>query len=216
MGKVSTTHYKIFDYWKNKSFHDVLDDQDPTEMVVFDWGEPSCWACGRPACRKAEEEAQLQEKCKREDGTFDYASLWNNPRVKSELNRCHIKPAALGGKDEPSNLFLLCEECHLLSPDTINVNSFFRWVLNRRKDYCAGKLSPSAILRGVEAQLKERGLPSVCEILSTLDKGTFDPFSLKRYAYNSVGLHANTLSDSSIIAITTDWLASLWLDTLLE
>lgn len=40
----------------------------------------------------------------------------------------HIVPASLGGKDEAENLFLLCGECHMLSPDTADRSSFFRWI----------------------------------------------------------------------------------------
>lgn len=216
MGKVTTTHYEIFSYWKTKTLNELLNSQELTERVVLDWGEPSCWACGKPAIRNIKEESQLQEKCKRDDGTFDYASLWNDPRVKSSLNRCHIKPSALGGKDEPSNLFLLCEECHQLSPDTINVNSFFRWVLNRRKDMWAGKLSLPAILRGVETQLNERGMPPLHEMLSAIAKEDIDLLSLKKYATKHTGLHSTKLADSSLISTTTDWFVSLWLDAVLK
>lgn len=52
--------------------------------------------------------------------------------VRSKLNRCHIIPHSAGGEDNPNNLFLLCEDCHINSPDTSNQSNFFRWVYNRR------------------------------------------------------------------------------------
>ena len=36
---------------------------------------------------------------------------------KRKLQRCHIIPDSLGGKDEPSNLVLLCERCHIDAPN---------------------------------------------------------------------------------------------------
>lgn len=33
------------------------------------------------------------------------------------LERCHIIPDSLGGKDEPSNLVLLCKRCHAEDPN---------------------------------------------------------------------------------------------------
>lgn len=33
------------------------------------------------------------------------------------LQRCHIIPDSLGGKDEPSNLVLLCKRCHAEGPN---------------------------------------------------------------------------------------------------
>jgi 5-methylcytosine-specific restriction endonuclease McrA len=44
---------------------------------------------------------------------------------KKNLQRCHIIPDSLGGKDEPANLVLLCERCHIDAP---NVESkTFMW-----------------------------------------------------------------------------------------
>jgi hypothetical protein len=44
------------------------------------------------------------------------------------LQRCHIIPKSLGGSDEPSNLFLMCAECHDLAPNTPLPHLFFKWV----------------------------------------------------------------------------------------
>lgn len=38
---------------------------------------------------------------------------------KRNLQRCHIIPRSLGGTEEPSNLVLLCAQCHSEAP---NVN----------------------------------------------------------------------------------------------
>ena len=60
--------------------------------------------------------------------------LYDSPKVKSEYNRCHIIPRQAGGSNDPSNLFLLCEECHEESPDTLNPKNFFKWVYKKRKN----------------------------------------------------------------------------------
>ena len=45
---------------------------------------------------------------------------------KRNLQRCHIVPRALGGSEEPSNLVLLCAQCHSEAP---NVNDpEFMWI----------------------------------------------------------------------------------------
>jgi HNH endonuclease len=50
---------------------------------------------------------------------------------KAPLQRCHIIPKSLGGSDDPNNLFLMCRECHDLSPDTTDVDLFFQWARNQ-------------------------------------------------------------------------------------
>ena len=84
----------------------------------FDWGEPSCWACGKWWVTKY-------------DITNPHVSdeelAKNYDRVKP-LQRCHIVPRSLGGSDDVSNLFLMCKECHDLAPNTLSKDVFFQWV----------------------------------------------------------------------------------------
>lgn len=44
------------------------------------------------------------------------------------LQRCHIIPDALGGKDEPSNFVLLCAECHQEAPNVENRDFMWDWI----------------------------------------------------------------------------------------
>ena len=44
------------------------------------------------------------------------------------LERCHIIPASLGGKDEPSNLVLLCHRCHLDNPNITDPEIMWDWI----------------------------------------------------------------------------------------
>lgn len=44
------------------------------------------------------------------------------------LQRCHIVPHALGGKDEPSNIVLLCERCHADGPNVADPEIMWDWI----------------------------------------------------------------------------------------
>ena len=217
MGTVSTQHYKIFDYWKDKcitSSGEVVAGGSRGESVIIDLAEPNCWACGRRAIRKASVEGALQKKCERENGEFDFRQLWDDSSVKSALNRCHIVPAALGGKDEPSNLFLLCEECHMLSPDTTNPANFFRWVYKRKQDCDDGKMSGRKILSELQSEFERRGVDLV-NCLKDINND-FKYNTLDDYLRKHIGLHASALSDSSFICGVSDWILSQWTKAILE
>lgn len=217
MGTVSTQHYKIFDYWKDRSITssgEVVKGGLQGECVIIDWAEPNCWACGRRAIRDAKGEGALQEKCESENGEFDFQQMWNDSRVKSALNRCHIVPAALGGKDEPPNLFLLCEECHMLSPDTTNPANFFRWVYKRKHDCYDGKMSAGKLFSELQSEFERRGV----DLINCLrDIGIdFNYSTLNDYLSKHIGLHASALSDSSFICGVSDWILNQWTNAILN
>lgn len=45
-----------------------------------------------------------------------------------QLQRCHIVPASLGGSEEPSNLVLLCAQCHAEAPNVDDANFMWTWL----------------------------------------------------------------------------------------
>ncbi|VDN46675.1 HNH endonuclease [Petrocella atlantisensis] len=47
---------------------------------------------------------------------------------KRKLQRCHIIPDSLGGKDEPSNYVLLCERCHIDNPNVNDTEIMWDWL----------------------------------------------------------------------------------------
>lgn len=103
-----TPKREILDYWKDRLW----------DVGVFcDWGEPSCWGCG------FHYGARYDIKWSNASWDEIYA-LWD----RVPLQRCHLKPRSLGGRDEPSNLFLMCRECHDLAPNSPYPDVFFRWV----------------------------------------------------------------------------------------
>jgi len=97
----------IFDHWK---------DRFPKLGIFIDWGEPSCWACGFHYGTRFDIKTPKAS-------WEDILSAWE----RMPLQRCHIVPRSLGGRDEPSNLFLMCRECHDLAPNTSIPEIFFEW-----------------------------------------------------------------------------------------
>lgn len=47
---------------------------------------------------------------------------------KKPLERCHIIPDSLGGKDEAKNLVLLCKRCHIEAPNVEDKNFMWDWI----------------------------------------------------------------------------------------
>ena len=44
------------------------------------------------------------------------------------LERCHVIPHSLGGKDEPSNYRLLCGTCHKEAPNVADPKAMDKWI----------------------------------------------------------------------------------------
>ena len=44
------------------------------------------------------------------------------------MQRCHIIPDSLGGKDEPSNIVLLCGRCHEDGPNVSDPEIMWDWI----------------------------------------------------------------------------------------
>jgi len=98
---------EIFRYWK---------DRFPEIGIFVDWGEPACWACGFHYGARYDVRSP--------DASWEeILECWE----RMPLQRCHIVPRSLGGPDEPSNLFLMCRECHDLAPNSVVPEVFFAW-----------------------------------------------------------------------------------------
>lgn len=132
---LSTSHLSIVQYWRDKAITKdgevIIDNENSHEgsvSVIYDIGEPECWACGRLVedIYKYQNYENLLEE--------NPMKLWGLSASKSFLNRCHIIPHSAGGEDKPENLFLLCERCHVEAPDTDNSKNFLKWVYKRRKN----------------------------------------------------------------------------------
>lgn len=101
----------VLGYWKDHAR--FLDERI---NFLLDLREPTCWACqwfwdGRYDVRsKAPSWEQL-------------VRAWE----KAPLQRCHVVPCSLGGSNAPSNILLMCRECHDLSPNLIHLDFMLDW-----------------------------------------------------------------------------------------
>ena len=211
MATIKTSHYAIFDYWKDKCISmngEVSSNGEYYDYVVHDFGEPSGWGCGKPV------KVKNYERLLRDN---DLQSIWNG--VSGKLERCHIIPNALGGEDKPSNLFLLCHECHLLSPDTSNPKSFLRWIKRRQTQFCMGDIHYTRLLNEIDSELKlrgvEKGLTGILETLRNTGKD-IDFTGVKKYILEHLGTHCTTCVESSKICVASDLLCKYVCDLTLE
>ncbi|MGK4040766.1 HNH endonuclease [Heyndrickxia oleronia] len=166
------SNYQIFDYWKDKE----LEKHFP---VILDWGEPCCWACNKPIIVETQ---QLLDKC-------DFKEIWN--RTSGYLERCHIIAKALGGSYEPENLFLMCPDCHIESPDISDKQVFFNWIKNQRRD----------CIMGYNVRKLKEELYKCCEI-HNVDVEEFSKFvcnSDQNLIINKINTHGFKYSDSTIL-----------------
>lgn len=214
-------HYSIFEQWKNKVILDTGDVKTIDEIidevvcneyvkVVYDWGEPSCWACDKPVIGVYEEKRSKDE-------TIDLSKIWNDAYVKRKLQRCHIKPRTLGGKDAPENMFLMCDKCHSESPDTVNSKNFFRWVYDQRKTHTFGAYKPQIVLERVQDILSRRGLKiSVKELSAVVCERDVSYTAFKEYMSQHIETHEFKYSETSLFEGYVDWLVHIYLDVCLE
>jgi HNH endonuclease len=98
---------QIFEYWKGRL---------RGLGICIHWDRPACWACGFHYGTKYD--------FKRSHTRWsDVLNCWD----EIPLQRCHIVPRSLGGRSEVANLFLMCRECHDLTPNTNIPEIFFEW-----------------------------------------------------------------------------------------
>jgi len=58
---------------------------------------------------------------------------WRCGHKTRRLEKCHIVPHALGGKDEPANLLLMCGRCHREAPNCTDPNFILMWLDTERQ-----------------------------------------------------------------------------------
>ena len=121
--RVTILRSKIFDYWTNtdeghnrvKAIRDQVGSYP--SFVCADVDFPECFACGQP----------MRSRSKVKDRVKEWRDVWN----KTSLERAHIIPHSKGGESTPSNLVLLCKDCHKENPDGISEEFFWRWLCTR-------------------------------------------------------------------------------------
>ena len=75
----------------------------------------SYWAQYQDECGMSVDWSEADERC------------WRCG-YKRSLERAHIIPATLGGKDEPQNLVLLCKRCHADGPNVADPEIMWDWI----------------------------------------------------------------------------------------
>ena len=205
MSTVTTKHIDIFEYWKGKVINrrgDVRQKRDDLREpdwipVVNDWSEPSCWACGKPI--DTGKEADDPEK------------IWGFRKVRERLNRCHIVPDSCGGFDQPDNLFLLCSQCHVVSPDTTNRAAFLRWVFRERKVKDIGWPRLDLFMEQLRTEVNDRGGLSLDQMMERLtncnefsDQFAYDKFY--KWAEHRSTTHCTRLSESTMVVLWADYI----------
>lgn len=70
----------------------------------------------------------LQDECELSVDWAEAEEICWRCGCKRNLERCHIIPASLGGKDEPANLVLLCERCHKDGPNVSDPEVMWDWI----------------------------------------------------------------------------------------
>ena len=73
------------------------------------------WSRNQDECGLSVDWAEAHERC------------WRCGCEK-HLQRCHIIPDSIGGKDEPSNLVLLCKRCHADGPNVEDPEIMWDWI----------------------------------------------------------------------------------------
>lgn len=224
MAQVTTSHYKIYNYWRDKIIHQ--DGQVTTdgngcledEVVVEEHYYPRCWGCGLPVVRDSKIDEWVAKQCLDEDEESNLKRIWNSKETRNKLNRCHIIPGSLGGEDVPSNLFLMCSECHHLSPDTKYPSMFFKWVLERRKQMVFGTFHPNYILKKVDELLVRDYGVTVIDLLERIHKlgGDSKLSNLQEFMHDRIGLHGTKIAESSAMVAVEKWLMSIYMNLALE
>ncbi len=156
-----------------------------------DWNGPICWSCGR----------QWKGKLKKKNTTWDdYVRAWEN----APLQRCHIVAKSLGGSNHPSNFFLMCRECHDLSPNTTSRQMFFRWV-DRQDWWQRDAAQLRKALRDFDIDATDEH--QINEFLTILQSDDF-----KSWSQGRIGIHryqqlrrGSGISESTLIAAVVEY-----------
>lgn len=103
--------------------------------------------------------------------------------------RAHVVPRQFGGSNDAANLRLLCAECHVASPDSIDPDEMDDWIHERRR---RSRSDRSEVVRTIEA------------FISDIDESYYDAVYrafLDELHGGRYGVHGNRISSGSIAAM---------------
>ena len=185
--------YKIFEYWQYKRITEQGDVSDTDGLKVVDDSHfACCWACGMPVKR---EDILSWDKY-----DLSLKEVWADKRVNSKLNKCHILAKQFDGPNTPDNLFLMCEGCHIESPDTKNRAAFLRWVYRKKQVSGYGR-NMRKMLDDGQAEICNRGYDWM-EFLKKIDIHEISEIVEEGLA--ECGVHGAAISESSMVIAIVD------------
>ena len=185
--------YHVYDYWKDKGILENGEISDTGgDAVVRNVHLPSCWACGRPV--KGRDLLSWDKYDK------DPKEQWSDKSVNSKLQKCHIIAKQFGGEAVPENLFLLCADCHVESPDTKNRAAFFRWVYRKRQETSHG-INWKKMLEEATAEIRSRGYEPK-QFLRMIGKD--ECTAVVAEGLEECGLHGSAVAESSVVVCVID------------
>ena len=194
--------YKIYEYWKDKRIlenGEISDTLGKGVRVVENPSLACCWACGRPVKRSDVLSWDKYDK--------DEKYLWSDKRVNSKLQKCHILAKQFDGPDTPENLFLMCQDCHIESPDTQNRNAFFRWVYRKRKkSYCGFDME--VFFSELKSEIEIRGYEFKSFLKELYDEKNLNVGELTEKGLKNCGCHGTSVVESTMAICVVDSLVS--------
>jgi len=178
--------YEIYNYWKDKAITKdfevkpwkACEASDEAVKVIEFPDEIVCWACGILPYETVDSEK--------------IEVLWNRDHL---LDRAHILARSKGGEDIPSNLFLLCPNCHAESPDTTNPKNFYAWIYYKRRfdnwaQIYKRELEKAAIVKGIDFE-------ELLGYFSRLDMDFGTMKAIRKQLIERCALHGGAISMSS-------------------
>ena len=197
---------QISEFWRDKYISkdfEIIDYYEEEAIpVIFDWGEPECWACG-----KFNEKIYDNPKYDELISGKNLMRIWDLPEVKY-LQKAHIISRMLGGKSIPSNYFLLCKKCHQESPDFIESRYFYAYIYHTRKN--AQEIIER---RNVEIQRAVHELAYLMnKNILTIEKG----INNIQNSIGKMGLHITSFSLYTLASVIVDGMDDLNYDELTD
>lgn len=117
----------------------------------------------------------------------------------NRLQRCHIIPFCLGGKDTPSNYVLLCNECHKEAPNTLNKLNMWHWIKSNKVSFSG--IFPYNFNKALDKFHKNYGFTffEVATDYSKLKKLNLNNGTdvLNQLFFNHIGTHSYIFNEST-------------------
>jgi hypothetical protein len=164
----------------HKKIYDYWANQGIDELDLnFDWADAMdhCWNCG----------------CKNSDSRSKKGLL---------LERCHIIPHALGGRNTPDNYVLMCKECHASAPNINDKTAMWDWIKSNKIPF--GYTGTYKIMKAFQRLAAEQN-KSVTELVDNT-KCHKTILDILRSNINEMSTHMNNVNESTYYYMLKDFI----------